>query len=605
VVSVAWSRLSTDVRYALSRRVVRRRIYQGIGLLLLAGAAWIIVTAILLRSQLQTMRDDLMHIRQLVAVGRLADARVLAAQLPDEARRIGRLSSGPAWWLAAQVPYLGAPLDTVRGLSDGIARVGADAVPKLVDVVDKIDPAHLRVHGNSVNLAELAAATPDLEQAAQAFDATLKQVDGLSFDTWLSSVNSSGSSVVAQLHYVGGYVDAAARAARILPDMLGAQRPMRYFIGLQNEAEMRGTGGLPGAFAIAVASHGTVHFTRFESDSALLPSNTPHQTVPTGLDFGPGYKAAYAASAPTAQYQDSNVSPYFPYAAQIWARMWEKFGHEHIDGAIAMDPAVLSMLLAVTGPVRVPEGVTVSAQNVVSLTERDEYVMFADNAARKTFLVNVLKKAALTATSGKGSASALAQAFVQASGQHRFLVWSAEPQIEQALQQTSYGGVFAGDDRPLAAPILNNEAAGKLDFYLSRSLDYTRTGCGATRDVLATITLTNNAPASGLPPYVTTRLDKDVPPGAKPGDNRTLVDFYATKGALLESVTLNGKQTEANVQSDLGRPIFRFDLELPRGTTQTLVLHLTEPAGKGTPQIWAQPGVNPMAVSAYIQTCGS
>ena len=39
------------------------------------------------------------------------------------------------------------------------------------------------------------------------------------------------------------------------------------------------------------------------------------------------------------------------------------------------------------------------------------------------------------------------------------------------------------------------------------------------------------------------------------------------------------------------------------GTTQTLTLHLIEPAGKGTPQIWQQPGVNPLKLVVSNQPC--
>jgi hypothetical protein len=34
------------------------------------------------------------------------------------------------------------------------------------------------------------------------------------------------------------------------------------------------------------------------------------------------------------------------------------------------------------------------------------------------------------------------------------------------------------------------------------------------------------------------------------------------------------------------------------------VLHLREPAGTGDPIIWRQPGVTPMAVTAFSQPCG-
>jgi len=98
--------------------------------------------------------------------------------------------------------------------------------------------------------------------------------------------------------------------------MLGDHGPKRYFIGLQNEAEMRGTGGLPGTFAIMVADHGTIKFTHFKSDAALLPAASGG-LIDTRLDFGSDYTSAYGAADPTKLFVNSNISPNFPYAAKI------------------------------------------------------------------------------------------------------------------------------------------------------------------------------------------------------------------------------------------------------------------------------------------------
>ena len=152
--------------------------------------------------------------------------------------------------------------------------------------------------------------------------------------------------------------------------------------------------------------------------------------------------------------------------------------------------------------------------------------------------------------------------------------------------------------------ILNNAAAGKLDFYLERSIHYVRTGCGNRRDVLVTISLNNTAPASGLPAYVTDRLDADRPRDVKPGDNRTLLDYFATPGTRLQSVTIDGKVSVASAHTYLGHEVYRVDVELPRGKTRAIVLHLDEPALPGAPRFWQQPGVTPLTADAFNQKCG-
>jgi hypothetical protein len=594
--------LRTRVRYLLFDGRLRRRALIVCGGLVALGVLWIIVTGLLARAQARQVEASLVKVRSLVASGRIDEARHAAAQIPSEARRADLLTSGPAWWIAAHVPYFGDPAETIRGATDASVQLGQHAIPDLLDVVKLLDPTTLRVSGNTIDLTALNSARPKLENAAAVLASAAYKVAGLPTGTWLGAVDSPRVALARQLNSLNGYVDAAARASRVLPTMLGEDGTKRYFVGMQNEAEARGTGGLPGAFAIVEASHGKVHFTRFESDAALLPATT-NKLISTGLNFGAGYTDTYGNSQPTDSFPNSNVSPNFPCAAQIWARMWEKVSGEHLDGAIAVDPAVLGYILSATGPVTVPTGQSVTAQNIVTLTERDEYTLFSDNNARKDFLVSVLKTTSNKLISGAGSAAQIAKAMVTASNQQRLLVWSADPAVEKELAATSYGGVIAKDNRPLSAVILNNTSGGKLDFYLTRTLNYHRSGCGVTRDVLVTITLRNNAPATGLPTYVTGRLD-DAPANAMPGDYSALLDYYATAGAQLLSVSLNDQPVTASLKSDRGHPIFRMSLELTRSKTQTIVLHLQEPAGSGAPNLWVQPGVASTPVHAITQPCG-
>ena len=595
------SRLGTAVRHGTRANRRRLRLALWAGLLLAGlGLAWIAITAFLAWRQVVNLDHRLQAVRQLVAQGDVAGAARVAKEIPAVAGRAHELTSGPAWWTAAHLPWLGEPAAVARGITTAGARV-AGVVPQLMSVAQRIDPTALRTSGDTVDLAPLARAAPALRAASRSVSDAAAAIDLLPGSTWLGAVDSGREHFARDLSVVQGYLVPAARVAGALPTMLGADGPQTYFIGLQNEAELRGTGGLPGAFAIARTDHGTITFLRFESDAALLPPNKGH-LIPTGLSFGAGYAAAYGSSQPTESFVDSNVSPHFPYAARIWQAMWQKVSGQRVDGVIALDPTVLAGFLAVTGPATLPDGTVIDSANVVDLTQRDQYTRFSDNLARKNFVVSILRAASRKLTSGTGSAQGILQAISAAGNDQRLLAWSADPTVERVLLETKFAGSLPTGSRPFSAAIVNNAAAGKLDYYLVRSETYERTGCGPTRDVLVTVKLQNNAPASGLPPYVVSRLDTP-PPGAKPGDNHVLLDYYATAGAQLLSVAVDGHATTANVFDDRGRPIFRLSLELPRGTTQTVVLHLAEPAGTGAPQIWRQPGVTSLAVQYYNQRC--
>ena len=159
--------------------------------------------------------------------------------------------------------------------------------------------------------------------------------------------------------------------------------------------------------------------------------------------------------------------------------------------------------------------------------------------------------------------------------------------------------------QPFAGLVVNNAAGTKLDYYLDRKLDWRAGQCGPDgRDVTVTVTLTNRAPATGLPAYVTQRVDAPAY-ATRPGDNRLLVSYYATAGAGLASATLDGRAALVNSTTERGHPVFTLDVEIPRQSTRTLVLHLVEPPSTQPPFLLRQPLVGPLLTTVRTNArCG-
>jgi hypothetical protein len=577
-------------------RTALRAALVGAGAVTLPVAAWVMITAAMARHELGQTAAGMGRLGTLVAEGKVADARAEVLDLRRHSDRAHLLTTGPAWYLAAAVPYLGDPLDTVRGLTAGVRDLSDTALPALADLPHQVDPRTLITADARVDVAALARAVPALRAVEEAVAAVRSSVAELPRSTWLSAVDNARSSALAHLDALSGTVAGAERLARVLPPMLGQHGSRRYFIGIQNEAESRGTGGLPGAFAVAVATGGRIRLTHFESDSVL-------SGVSTSLDFGADYQGRYAGADSTNYYGNSNISPHFPYAARIWAAMWQRKSGERVDGAVALDPTALSYLLRVTGPATLADGTKVSAQNIVALTEQAGYARFSDDAARKRYLRVVGQAVGTRLLGGHGDPAALLRAAARAASERRLLVWSADPVLEGALEQTAVAGTVPAGDAPYSGLVVVNVAANKLDYYLDRSLRWQRSGCGGTRNVTVTIVLTNNAPRSGLPGIVTGRSDHPRYP-IKPGDNRLLVSYYATKGAELVAATLDGAPTTLSPQRENGHPVYALRVEAPASHPRTLVLNLREPASNGPVTVLHQPLVRPLRVSTSDLGCG-
>jgi hypothetical protein len=565
------------------------------GLVLLAGI-WIVVTGLLARSQLQSVRAEVHQLRSQLTGGDLAAAQKTLSALQSHAHHARLLTAGPVWAVAAAIPDGGEPLHTIRVITASTDRLASSALPTLIDTRRNLDPSKLRRSDGSVDIGRIAAAAPALDRATSELSGATDALTDATPHTWLASADHARADLLGELQRLDGPVRAADIATHVAPPMLGANGTQRYFVGFQNDAESRGTGGLPGAFGILQVSHGKAHFERFENDSRL-------GTVPTGLDFGADYDQLYQGAATTSLYVNSNLSPHFPYAAQIWTAMWRKVSGQRLDGAIAVDPTALSYLLGVTGPVKLPDGSQIDSGNVVAQTESQVYARFrSDTAGRKQYLLDVARAVGRDVVALHGSASSLVKAAARAAGERRLLVWSAQPALETQLMRTSLAGAIPSGKRPYAGLAVVNEAGNKLDYYLDRSLRWQRSGCGRTQTVTATITLTNNAPATGLPAYVMERNDRPTYP-VKPGDNRLDVYYFATQDAVLESVTVDGRPAATGSGLAFGHPVYVLTLEMPRGVARTIVLRMSEPGDPRSPTILNQPLVRPLTVAVDDARC--
>lgn len=562
------------------------------GAIVLLCGVWIVVTAMMARDQLDQMRTEVQTLRAKISAADWSAARATTTEVAKHAQRANQLTSGPVWALAARLPSGGEPLQTIRGITAGVDALGRDALPPLVGAAERVDPRKLRRPDGSIDLTRIASVGPVVKSASASVAQTAKAISGLPRHTWLSSVDAAQVDALKLVTDLDGTLKSADLAVRILPKMLGQNGAKRYFLAFQNESEARGTGGLPGAFAILEANRGKLRLVRLESDTTL-------NDVAADVDFGPDYRQLYRDAGPTTVYVNGNVSPHFPYAAQIWASMWREHSGEQVDGVIAVDPTALSYLLAVTGPATLPDKSQVSAGNAVELTQRTIYAKFANDPTqerRRAFQLSIAAAASKKILEAQGKTTGLVQAVGKAAEERRLLVWSADPAVQTDLAQTSLAGIIPTTKAPYVGLSINNGGGNKLDYYLGRALTWQRSGCGPTRRTTVTITLTNSAPASGLPGYVTGRTDRRSY-AVKVGDSRLGVAYLATEGALLQSLTVAGKPATSAIGLEHRHPVYTVDLEVPRGTSRTIVLNLTEPAGKGEPIVLRQPLVRPLEVT--------
>jgi hypothetical protein len=359
------------------------------------------------------------------------------------------------------------------------------------------------------------------------------------------------------------------------PILLGDDKPKRYLVAFQNTAEARGTGGIIGAFAIIEFNQGKITVIKTGSNASLKSL----EEIPIAMPAE--YKSLYRSDP--AIWQNSNLSPHFPYGAQIWLALWKKQFGQSLDGVIAVDPSALSYMLKATGPIALPSGKILTSDNLVAQTLSTAYKEYEkDNAARKQYLVSIINATFKQLLEGDFSKLQMARALRQGIVENRILVYSTESSVEAELANTRLAGFMDTAPSNQYRVVVQNIDASKLDYYLERDISIRSLSCGVSAEVEVSVTIKNSLTSGvGLPAYVLTRADKSKPAEITPGQHRFLLFIYGPPQRKLLSATRTSTTGSAGgIASERERPILVADLDLPPGMSEGVTTTFSRGLGK-------------------------
>lgn len=574
------------VRRLLSRR--EAKLASILLLLVVVGfGCWLGVRGLQAKSNLEGARNSAQQAKEALLQGDTEDASRWADDAHSHAQAARDATHSVPWNIAAIVPWLGSPFKTGQQISDVVLGLAADVLQPSAAVGVAIAPDQLLANGR-VDVQLLRRQEPELSKISS--DAARLDADAraISDPMYISQLREARTQLQDQTSQIAKVIENSALAARLAPTMMGADGPRTYFMGFQTNAEARSTGGLLGGFGILRFDNGT------PTVDTLAPNTEFLDQQFNPIDLGPEFAEQYGHSNPTTDFRNSNLSPHFPYAAQIWKSMWVQQTGMNVDGVIAIDPVALSYILGAVGPVTMPDGEVVTTDNIVELTESTSYVRFpTDQTARKNYLQDIAKAVVKKITEPVKSPRQLLDALGKAISERRIAVWSSSPDDQKLLEGTPLAHVIPDDPAPYAQVVINNLGGNKLDYYLKSEIEYAADGCDGDRRLsTVTIRLTNTLQdPRALPDYVA--APSGQPPGIKTmipnGTMLSSVRLLATTGATLVSALADGQRLPAFPAQERGHPSFEVQVAIPPGQTGELSFHLSEPTSPGTPRVPVQP----------------
>lgn len=533
-----------------------------------------------------------------VAQGDADGARRTSSVLIEAAGRAHASTDGPLWAAFSRVPLLGDDVDALRVVSREVDRVAAEAVPTVVDVTAQVGLDAFSPRDGRIEIENLRAVAPRLAGPRAALEQAAEGVGGIESQKLVGRLQAPVRRLQGSLTGAASAARIADTAASLLPDMLGGQERRRYLLLIQNNAEIRSLGGIPGSFAVIEANRGTVRMRTQGSAIDVPPNSTPRLRVP---EDQLGAVSVTAAS----DLRNTTSVPDFPQAAALASSLVGEELDTRFDGVVSVDPVTLGYLLQGLGPVTLEDGTQLTAENAVDELLNGVYRRYAtDLLAQDAVFEDAARRIFDAFVEGDGATQPVLESLVRAAVDNRVLVWSADEEEQRRIRSTGVaGGLSQTQDRAHVGVYLDDSKGAKLQYYLDASSTLRSVRCVDDRAQVLTLRtrLTSTAPDDPLPVSIT-GLEL---PGLAPADQRLSVRIVAPAGGVFERVRLGDTERTASGGRIGDRRVTVVPVTLRAGESVDLEVQLRSGDGQtGDAVLSTTPGITAAANDVRVRsTC--
>lgn len=529
------------------------------------------------------------------AVDSLRSAR---SALADTDSTLGAPWAVPSW----AVPGLG---QNVRALHDIVAEVDQLAAVAIT-TADEANVQDLGPADGRVDLEAIAAVEEPLVGALERLRDARSNLAEVA-DSWLlPPVRSRLEDVQAELDDALPDAELALDGVRLAPELFGADGESTYLVLFTTPVEARATSGFPGNYAEVTFTDGRFDMVEFGRISELNDALGGDGTISGPEDF----LRRYSPFDPQADWRNITLSPDFPTVAAVAAELYPQSGGREVDGVMTVNPYGIAALMQFTGDVNVPGlpepiGPDLAAQFLL----RDQYVLLPDVPDR-TDALEILAETTFDRLAGADLPGPrdLGRVFGPIVAQGHLQVANFAEGAPRFLDGVGVSGRFPEVDGDLLAVTTSNAAGNKVDLFARRTIDYAVDWDPSTGglETTITITLSNDAPESGLPNYIIGNVYNHRP-GTEPlppGWNHSLLSVYSPH--RLQEATLDGEPVRLQRNIEAGTQVLSTFVTVPPGAQRTLVIRLVGTLEGDTYEldVFGQPMVRPDQASVSVDVAG-
>lgn len=324
-------------------------------------------------------------------------------------------------------------------------------------------------------LTKIAASPEKLTGAQTKLNAAVTAFDRIPERGVIGPLGDATATLREKLPLMKELVQKALPILEVAPSIVGYPAEQTYLFLLQNNWELRATGGFIGTYGILILQNGEIQ--KFQTDNIYNldepVKRTLHRIPPEPLGRYLKIDQWFM--------RDSNWDPDFP----TTARTAEDFYHaengpiEHIDGVLAVTPTFIQDLIELTGPIKV-DGQEYNAKNLIEELEYQSEVGYRQQglleSERKVVigkLATVLKDKLLNLPSSQWGQ--LWQILLENLDQKHVLIYSKNEKTQSLVQQLEWDGAMVNRPGDYLMVVDTNLAALKTDKVMVKTIHRTLT----------------------------------------------------------------------------------------------------------------------------------
>lgn len=238
-----------------------------------------------------------------------------------------------------------------------------------------------------------------------------------------------------------------------------------YLILFQNADEIRATGGFLGSYARFSYYDGVVSAPIIRDIYEPAGQFTGYVPAPPGVQ-------EYLSGGEGLQLQDANWSADFPTAAKTILSFFSFGNEQNINGVIAIHSGLITDVLAVTGPVYLPDyNASANAENFTKLARADRENFFPGSKQKTFFLEHFFTQLKIKISEASPQQLLQIVSLLLQENQSYVLAYHDQPSVQEKIDAAAFSGSIQipNNTELFLFPVESNVGINKANSAVSRT----------------------------------------------------------------------------------------------------------------------------------------